>query len=50
MGKISFELGRKNPKFEIYTNFKSFKPYLIHRTVYVTAKMRWSAVMILAKF
>ena len=39
-GKISFELGRKNPKFEIYTNFKSFKPHLIHRIVYVTAKMR----------
>ena len=49
-GKISFGLDRKSPKFEKYTNFKSFKPHLIHRTVYVIAKMRCGAVMVLAKF
>ena len=48
-GKISFGLGRKNPKFEIYTNLKSFKPHLIHRIAYVIAKIKCSAVMVLAK-
>ena len=46
MGKISFELNRKNPKFEKYTNFK---PHIIHSIVHVTAKMRYNAVMVLAK-
>ena len=29
-GKFNFGLGRKNPKFKKYTDFKPFKPYLIH--------------------
>ena len=29
--KVVFWLGRKNPKFKKYNNFKPFKPYLIHR-------------------
>ena len=44
--KISFELGKKSPKFEKCT---SFKLHLIHRTAHVTTKMRCGAVMILAK-
>ena len=48
--KISFELDRKSPKFEKYTNFNLFKPHLIHSTAHVIAKMRYSAVMVLAKF
>ena len=45
-GKISFGLSRKSPKFEKYTDFKS---YLIYSIVHVTAKMRCGAVMVLTK-
>ena len=48
-GKISFGLGRKNIKFEKYTNFKPFKLHLIHSTAHVTAKMKCGEIMILAK-
>ena len=48
-GKISFALGRKSPKFEKYTNFKSFKPNLIYCTAYVTTKIRYDVVMVLPK-
>ena len=48
-GNVCFELGRKSPKCEKYTNFKSFKPHLIYHTAYVTAKMRCGVVMVLAK-
>ena len=48
-GKISFGLGKKSPKFEIYTNFKPFKPHFIHRIAHVTAKMKCGAVIVLAK-
>ena len=40
---------RKSSKFEKYTDFKPFKPHLIHRTAHVIAKMRCNAVMVLAK-
>ena len=45
-GKISFDFGRKNPKFEKYTYFKL---HLIHCTTHVIAKMRCGVVMVLAK-
>ena len=48
-GKICFGLGRKNIKFEKYTNFKPFKLHLIHSTAHVTAKMKCGEIMILAK-
>ena len=47
--KISFGLYRKSPKFQKYIDFKPFKLHLIHRTIHVTAKIKYGTIMVLVK-
>lgn len=49
MEKFNFELGKKSPNFKKYTYFKPFKPHLIHHIAHMTAKLRCSAIVVLAK-